>query len=148
MPAVAALLTLMEARIPLPLPADLVMLAVGERARAGDFSIGLAVLALETGARRDHRHRAANERLTRRDRRRRLRSGRGTDAGLPWARASAQGFASISIHTVEDIVKNGAKSHRLRVKPASPPSWLRASTTARVAPLVGVGGGRRGGVLR
>lgn len=33
--------------MPIPIPADLVMLAVGERARAGDFSIWLAVLALE-----------------------------------------------------------------------------------------------------
>ncbi len=47
LPVVAGLLTLMEAGVPVPIPADLVMLAVGERARSGDFSIWLAVLALE-----------------------------------------------------------------------------------------------------
>ena len=47
LPAIAGLLTLMEAGVPIPIPADLVMLAVGERAEAGDFPIWSAVLALE-----------------------------------------------------------------------------------------------------
>jgi membrane protein DedA with SNARE-associated domain len=47
LPAAAGLLTLMEAGVPIPIPADLVMLAVGERAEAGEFPLWAAVVALE-----------------------------------------------------------------------------------------------------
>jgi membrane protein DedA with SNARE-associated domain len=50
LPAAAGLLTLMEAGVPVPIPADVVMLAVGERAQAGEFPLWLAVLSLEVVA--------------------------------------------------------------------------------------------------
>ncbi len=49
-PLALALLVPMEAGIPIPLPADLVMLLVGEQAAAGNIPLWLAVLALEAVA--------------------------------------------------------------------------------------------------
>jgi membrane protein DedA with SNARE-associated domain len=49
-PAALALLVPMEAGVPIPLPADLVMLLVGERAAAGAVPLWLAILALEVVA--------------------------------------------------------------------------------------------------
>jgi membrane-associated protein len=46
-PLALALLVPMEAGIPIPLPADLVMLLVGEQAAAGKIPLWLAVVALE-----------------------------------------------------------------------------------------------------
>ena len=46
-PVALALLVPMEAGIPVPLPADLLMLLVGEQAAAGNIPIWLAVLAFE-----------------------------------------------------------------------------------------------------
>lgn len=46
-PASLGLLLPMEAGIPIPIPADLVMLVIGERAAAGKFPLWAAVLALE-----------------------------------------------------------------------------------------------------
>src|SRR5439155_11760652 len=46
-PLALALLVPMEAGIPIPLPADLVMLLVGEQAAAGHIPLWLAVLAFE-----------------------------------------------------------------------------------------------------
>jgi membrane protein DedA with SNARE-associated domain len=46
-PASLGLLLPMEAGIPIPIPADLVMLVIGERAAAGNFPLWAAVLALE-----------------------------------------------------------------------------------------------------
>jgi membrane protein DedA with SNARE-associated domain len=50
LPAALALLIPMEAGIPIPLPADLVMLLVGERAAAGAVPLWLAVVAFEVVA--------------------------------------------------------------------------------------------------
>jgi membrane protein DedA with SNARE-associated domain len=47
LPAIAAVLVAMEAGLPIPVPYDLVMLLVGERASAGEFPWWAAVLALE-----------------------------------------------------------------------------------------------------
>jgi membrane protein DedA with SNARE-associated domain len=47
LPAITGVLVLMEAGVPVPLPADLVMLAAGERAHAGAFPLWAAVVALE-----------------------------------------------------------------------------------------------------
>ena len=44
------LLLPMEAGVPIPIPADLVMLAVGARVGAGDIPLWAAVLAFEAGA--------------------------------------------------------------------------------------------------
>ena len=49
-PAALALLLPMEAGVPIPLPADFVMLLVGERAAAGAIPIWLAVVAFEAVA--------------------------------------------------------------------------------------------------
>src|SRR5438309_11233022 len=49
-PLALALLVPMEAGIPIPLPADLVMLLVGEQAAAGHIPLWLAVLAFEAVA--------------------------------------------------------------------------------------------------
>ena len=49
-PATLALLLPMEAGVPIPLPADFVMLLVGERAAAGAIPIWLAVVAFEAVA--------------------------------------------------------------------------------------------------
>jgi membrane-associated protein len=49
-PAALALLIPMEAGIPIPIPFDLVLLFVGERAAAGAIPLWLAVLALEAVA--------------------------------------------------------------------------------------------------
>jgi membrane protein DedA with SNARE-associated domain len=46
-PAAVALLVPMEAGLPIPLPTDLVILLVGERAAAGAIPLWLAVLAME-----------------------------------------------------------------------------------------------------
>jgi membrane protein DedA with SNARE-associated domain len=46
-PVALALLLPMEAGIPIPIPADLVMLLIGERAADGSFPLWAAVLALE-----------------------------------------------------------------------------------------------------
>src|SRR5437763_2335652 len=46
-PVALALLVPMEAGVPVPLPADLVMLVVGEQAAAGHLPLWLAVLAFE-----------------------------------------------------------------------------------------------------
>jgi membrane protein DedA with SNARE-associated domain len=50
LPAVAAVLVTMEAGVPIPVPYDVVMLVVGERAGAGEFPWWAAVLALEVVA--------------------------------------------------------------------------------------------------
>jgi membrane protein DedA with SNARE-associated domain len=47
LPAATALLVPMEAGVPIPIPDDLVMLLVGERASAGEFPWWAAVIALE-----------------------------------------------------------------------------------------------------
>jgi membrane protein DedA with SNARE-associated domain len=47
LPAATALLVPMEAGVPIPIPDDLVMLLIGERAGAGEFPWWAAVLALE-----------------------------------------------------------------------------------------------------
>jgi membrane protein DedA with SNARE-associated domain len=49
-PAALALLVPMEAGVPIPIPSDLVMLGVGERAAAGAFPLWVAVIALEAVA--------------------------------------------------------------------------------------------------
>jgi membrane protein DedA with SNARE-associated domain len=49
-PLALALLVPMEAGIPIPLPADLVMLLVGEQAAAGKIPLWLAIVALEAVA--------------------------------------------------------------------------------------------------
>jgi membrane protein DedA with SNARE-associated domain len=46
-PGLLGLLLVMEAGVPVPIPADLVMLVVGERVAAGALPLWLAVLALE-----------------------------------------------------------------------------------------------------
>lgn len=46
-PAALALLLPMEAGLPIPVPADLVMLVVGERVAEGRFSLWIAVIGLE-----------------------------------------------------------------------------------------------------
>src|SRR5437667_12276153 len=46
-PAALGLLVPMEAGVPIPVPADLVMLTVGERVQAGGFPLWLAVVLLE-----------------------------------------------------------------------------------------------------
>jgi membrane protein DedA with SNARE-associated domain len=50
LPAATALLVPMEAGVPIPIPDDLVMLLIGERASAGEFPWWAAVLALEVVA--------------------------------------------------------------------------------------------------
>jgi membrane protein DedA with SNARE-associated domain len=50
LPALGGVLTAMEAGVPIPIPADLVLLAVGERAAAGAFPVLAAVLVLELAA--------------------------------------------------------------------------------------------------
>ena len=47
LPAIAGLLAVMEAGVPIPIPSDLVLLVLGERTEAGNFPIWLVVLALE-----------------------------------------------------------------------------------------------------
>jgi membrane protein DedA with SNARE-associated domain len=47
LPAATGLLVLMEAGVPTPIPPDLLMLLVGERAGAGKYSIVAAVIAFE-----------------------------------------------------------------------------------------------------
>jgi membrane protein DedA with SNARE-associated domain len=47
LPAATGLLVLMEAGVPVPIPSDLLMLLVGERAGAGKYSIAAAVIAFE-----------------------------------------------------------------------------------------------------
>ena len=49
-PAIAGLLTAMEAGVPIPIPSDLVVLVLGERASAGRVSVVLAAVVLETVA--------------------------------------------------------------------------------------------------
>ena len=50
LPAVTVLLAAMEAGVPVPVPFDLVLLVVGERAAAGALPVWLAALALEAVA--------------------------------------------------------------------------------------------------
>lgn len=50
LPAVTVLLAAMEAGVPVPVPFDLVLLLVGERAAAGAFPLWLSALALEVVA--------------------------------------------------------------------------------------------------
>jgi membrane protein DedA with SNARE-associated domain len=50
LPTATALLVPMEAGVPIPIPDDLVMLLIGERASAGEFPWWAAVLALEVVA--------------------------------------------------------------------------------------------------
>ncbi len=50
LPALSGVLLATEAGLPVPVPADLVMLAAGERAAAGDVPLWGAVLALEIAA--------------------------------------------------------------------------------------------------
>lgn len=47
LPAAAGLLVAMEAGVPIPVPSDLVILLLGERAQAGAFPVWLVALALE-----------------------------------------------------------------------------------------------------
>ncbi len=49
-PLAFVLLVPMEAGIPIPIPADLVMLLIGERAADGSFPLWAAVIALEVVA--------------------------------------------------------------------------------------------------
>jgi membrane protein DedA with SNARE-associated domain len=50
LPLALALLVAMEAGVPIPVPSDLVVLLVGERAAAGAFSLGAAVAVVELAA--------------------------------------------------------------------------------------------------
>jgi membrane protein DedA with SNARE-associated domain len=50
LPAVAGVLTAMEAGVPIPIPSDLLVLVLGERASAGRISVVAAVIVLEAVA--------------------------------------------------------------------------------------------------
>src|SRR4051812_24712484 len=46
-PVVVGLLALSEAAVPIPIPTDLLVLALGERAHAGDVPLVVAIIAVE-----------------------------------------------------------------------------------------------------